>query len=200
MTNPYSKVIDDNEELAKKIYIILNNLRLRLSRANIKQIKAETERAFANIEEKAFSMFYENAKAVKQDLTKSELKKWLDDYYIVTQYVYYNELNRKKQRYIETLITLKDNEFSYNGVDAMTAQKRLAKSLSKQFEEYGVMIVDKATLAEYEKESVKRVKWVAQLDNSVCAECAKRDGKTYSIEKVPSKPHYGCRCYLVKVG
>lgn len=77
MTNPYSKVIDDNEELAKKIYIILNNLRLRLSQANIKQIKAETERAFANIEKKAFSMFYENAKAVKQDLTKSELKNGL---------------------------------------------------------------------------------------------------------------------------
>lgn len=144
MTTPYQQLLDDNEKLAKKIYIILNNLRLRLSKTSVKQIKKETERAFYKIEQAAFTMLLRNAKAYRQDITEDEVKKWLNEYYIVTQYVYYNELKRKEQRYIETLITLKDNDYSYNGIDAMTAQKRLARGLKKQFEEYGVMIVDKA--------------------------------------------------------
>mgnify|MGYP003243613783 CR=1 FL=1 len=169
MTTPYQQLLDDNEKLAKKIYIILNNLRLRLSKTSVKQI------------------------------TEDEVKKWLNEYYIVTQYVYYNELKRKEQRYIETLITLKDNDYSYNGIDAMTAQKRLARGLKKQFEEYGVMIVDKARTTAFKAQGVSKLKWVSQTDKNVCAECIKRNGKIYKIDKVPPKPHYGCRCYMVKV-
>lgn len=199
MTTPYQQLLDDNEKLAKKIYIILNNLRLRLSKTSVKQIKKETERAFYKIEQAAFTMLLRNAKAYRQDITEDEVKKWLNEYYIVTQYVYYNELKRKEQRYIETLITLKDNDYSYNGIDAMTAQKRLARGLKKQIEEYGVMIVDKARTTAFKAQGVSKLKWVSQTDKNVCAECIKRNGKIYKIDKVPPKPHYGCRCYMVKV-
>ena len=199
MTTPYQQLLDDNEKLAKKIYIILNNLRLRLSKTSVKQIKKETERAFYKIEQAAFAMFLRNAKAYRQDITEDEVKKWLNEYYIVTQYVYYNELKRKEQRYIETLITLKDNDYSYNGIDAMTAQKRLARGLKKQIEEYGVMIVDKARTTTVKAQGVSTLKWVSRTDKNVCAECIKRNGKIYKIDKVPPKPHYGCRCYMVKV-
>ncbi len=199
MTTPYQQLLDDNEKLAKKIYIILNNLRLRLSKTSVKQIKKETERAFYKIEQAAFAMFLRNAKAYRQDITEDEVKKWLNEYYIVTQYVYYNELKRKEQRYIETLITLKDNDYSYNGIDAMTAQKRLARGLKKQIEEYGVMIVDKARTTTFKAQGVSTLKWVSRTDKNVCAECIKRNGKIYKIDKVPPKPHYGCRCYMVKV-
>lgn len=200
MTTPYQQLLDDNEELAKKIFIILNNLRLRLHEKSTKQIKKETEKAFYKIEQAVFAVFLRNAKAYKQDVTEDEVKKWLNEYYIVTQYVYYNELKRKEQRYVETLITIKDNDYSYNGIEAMTAQKRLAKGLKKQFEEYGVMIVDKAIIADLKAQGVTELKWVTQKDRNVCAECIKRNGKIYKINKVPPKPHYGCRCYMVKVG
>ena len=73
MTTPYQQLLDDNEKLAKKIYIILNNLRLRLSKTSVKQIKKETERAFYKIEQAAFTMLLRNAKAYRQDITEDEV-------------------------------------------------------------------------------------------------------------------------------
>ena len=77
--------------------------------------------------------------------------------------------------------------------------QRTANLWWTQTAQYGIDVVDEATLRAYMDMGVDRVRWVATLDKKTCKVCRDRDNKIYEILKVPKKTHYNCRCYLEPV-
>lgn len=108
----------------------------------------------------------------------------------VTKYIYKNELDRKRSRFAEGVIS------SDTPREEVELAKRLLIALNKQF-------VDDATfdalIQAYEDDGVKRVRWITAVDDRRCTECKSRHNKIFDIDAVPPKPHLHCRCYVEKV-
>lgn len=140
--------------------------------------------------------FLRLAKARYKDITgKDGLgMKWLLvlllGYNPVTEYVYENEVQRKRERFAESLIS---------SPNKLIMIKRATTLWQRQTEQYLILVEDAAVLEAYKALGVKRVRWITQHDDKRCNECAERSGKIYDINNVPPKPHRYCRCYLEPV-
>jgi SPP1 gp7 family putative phage head morphogenesis protein len=117
-------------------------------------------------------------------------------YNLVTGYLYDREAERKRLRLNEQILTAReyDSREMYN--DSL---RRTANLWWTQTAQYGIDVVDEATLQAYTDMGVEKVKWVAELDSRTCKVCRDRNGVIYELSKVPSKTHYNCRCYLEPV-
>lgn len=114
-------------------------------------------------------------------------------YNLVTGYLYGKEAERKRLRLNEQILTARE----YADRDMLRDGLRTSANLwYTQTVQYGVDIVDAATLKAYKDRGIKYVEWVSQDDGKECAECKARNGKVFRITEVPAKSHYGCRCYL----
>lgn len=112
----------------------------------------------------------------------------LNAYDPVTKYVYINEIERKRARLFESLVA------SANKSQEIDTALRYFSSMMRQ---YALTVSDKAVLQAYKDNGEQKVKWITTPDDRRCVECAKRDGKIYDIDKIPPKPHLGCRCILI---
>ena len=114
-------------------------------------------------------------------------------YNLVTGYLYDREAERKRLRLNEQILTAReyDSREMYN--DGL---RRTANLWWTQTAQYGIDVVDKATLQAYTDMGVEKVKWIAELDSRTCNVCRNRNGVIYELSKVPQKTHYNCRCYL----
>lgn len=117
-------------------------------------------------------------------------------YNLVTGYLYDKEAERKRLRLNEQILTAReyDSREMYN--DGL---RRTANLWWTQTAQYGIDVVDKATLQAYTDMGVEKVKWVAELDSRTCKICRERNGVIYELSKVPNKTHYNCRCHLEPV-
>lgn len=129
----------------------------------------------------------DNSFITRQWLTENVL----EEYDKVTKYIYTNEVDRKRSRLVESLIA-SDNKS--NEID------RALKLWSAMISQYAITAVDTATVSAYKSLGVKEVVWKCRLDSRTCGICLSRNGNYYPIDKVPPKPHIGCRCYLVPKG
>lgn len=141
--------------------------------------------------------FLKLARARYKDITGEEDEKkismkWLLvlllGYNPVTEYVYENEVTRKRERFTESVIA---------GANKLAMINRAMTLWLRQTEQYLILVEDAAVLEAYKAIGVKRVRWVTQHDKKRCADCAERSGKIYDINHIPPKPHLNCRCYLV---
>lgn len=125
----------------------------------------------------------------------------------VTHYTYTHEVDRKRERLEEAV-----NSVPTPGKAKITLHGKAPKVTTKTMEfqrslrlwarmtgEYCDIVTDEATLKAYRDAGVKRVIWHTEEDDKVCEICGHRDGKVYDIDKVPVKPHWGCRCWLEAV-
>lgn len=108
----------------------------------------------------------------------------------VTKYIYKNELDRKRSRFAEGVIS------SDTPREEVELAKRLLIALNKQFADDATF---DALIQAYEDDGVKRVRWITAVDDRRCAECKSRHNKIFDIDAVPPKPHLHCRCYVEKV-
>lgn len=117
-------------------------------------------------------------------------------YNLVTGYLYDKEVERKRLRLNEQILTAReyDSREMYN--DGL---RRTANLWWTQTAQYGIDVVDAATLQAYTDMGVEKVKWIAELDSRTCKVCRDRNGVIYELSKVPQKTHYNCRCYLEPV-
>ena len=117
-------------------------------------------------------------------------------YNLITGYVYPREAERKRLRLNEQILTARefDSRELYNA-----GLQKAANLWWTQTSQYGVDVVDQATLQAYEDVGVKKVQWIAELDKRTCKVCRERNGKIYELAKIPPKTHYNCRCYLEPV-
>ena len=118
------------------------------------------------------------------------LMEYLEFYDPVTKYVYANEVERKRDRLAEA-------------VNASTEKvKEFTKGLGywvQMTAHYADDVSDTATIKAFKDAGITKVMWHTVTDNRVCEDCEERDGKVYNINKIPPKPHWGCRCYLTAV-
>lgn len=132
---------------------------------------------------------YENAEG--EDLS-TITEQWLLDmvleyYDSVTKYVYANEVDRKCSRLYESLVASNNKSAEVD---------RALRYWSAMVSQYAITTTDAATLQAYKDSGVSKVKWVTVKDSRRCKECLNREGKIYSIDNIPPKPHIGCRCYV----
>ena len=117
-------------------------------------------------------------------------------YNLVTGYLYKKEADRKRLRLNEQILTAREynNRQLYNG-----SLRRTANLWWTQTTQYGISMVDEATVKGFKDMGVKFVRWVAADDDRTCPTCNGRDGVIYKLSRIPGKPHYGCRCYVTPV-
>ena len=121
---------------------------------------------------------------------------FLGAYNFVSGYLYESEAERKRLRLAEQMLTAREylNRSLYN--DSL---RRSANLWWTQTSHYMLDAVDTATLDGYRDSGVEKVMWNTNIDGRECSVCRERNGKIYSIDKVPPKAHRNCRCYLTPV-
>lgn len=118
----------------------------------------------------------------------------LGGYNLVTGYLYDKEADRKRLRLNEQILTARE----YNNREMyQESLRRTANLWWTQTAQYAISAVDEATIKGFKDMGVKEVRWIAADDEKTCPTCGERDNKIYKLNKIPPKPHYGCRCYVV---
>lgn len=113
---------------------------------------------------------------------------YLNTFNPTSTYIYTKEAERKKYRSYEAIMSSGAKVKSFD-----IAKKYWAQMVA----EYAIEITDAATLKAYKDKGLKKVRWLTEDDDRVCHICREREDKVYDIDKVPEKPHWGCRCYYV---
>ena len=132
----------------------------------------------------------------EEEIDRDWLVGVLAGYNLVTGYLYNREADRKRLRLNEQILTARE----YGNREMFQGSLRKSANLWwTQTSQYGISVVDEATIKGFKDMGVKRVQWVAADDEKTCPTCGARDNKIYRINKIPPKPHYGCRCYIVPV-
>lgn len=123
-------------------------------------------------------------------------KKWLllllAEYNPVMEYIYDNEVERKRDRMQESVIGAPASE-------KRAAYVRAANAWGKQTGWFADAVADAASLEAFDDMGFKFVQWHTQEDSRVCPVCEERDKKIYPIDDIPAKPHPGCRCWYTPV-
>lgn len=157
----------------------------------------ETKTLYHDLEEANEEAFLEVARARYKDITGKPpgrkisaawLLAFLAAYNPVTEFVYKHEVDRKRARLAEAVIA------SSNKLEAI---RRAMMLWIRQTQQFGIMVEDHAVITAYKDMGVKRVRWITQVDERRCPDCKARHRKVYSINNIPPKPHWGCRCYLI---
>lgn len=162
------------------------------------RILAENEKAYQKAAKKAYTKAKKEAEVLgytaedKEELDHEWLLGVLLAYNLVTGYLYDREAERKRLRLNEQVLTAR--EFGDRKM-LNDSSRKSANLLWTQTMQYGIDVVDKATLQAYKDMGVEKVRWVAELDSRTCKVCRQRNGKIYELSKFPTKPHYNCRCY-----
>jgi len=63
-----------------------------------------------------------------------------------------------------------------------------------------VAYYQRKSLERMRNQGIKKVEWIATLDDRVCNDCLIRDGEIFDIDSAPEIPaHKGCRCCYAPV-
>jgi SPP1 gp7 family putative phage head morphogenesis protein len=161
----------------------------KITLAMFERLITANKEAYLKIAKKAYS-----AAKGPESVDSNFIDDVLLAYNLVTGYLYKNEAERKRLRLNEQILTAREHA---DGNMYRESLRKTANLWYTQTAQYGVDIVDAATLKAYRDRGIKYVKWIAQDDGRECADCGGRSGKVYKISDIPSKTHYGCRCYLI---
>lgn len=160
---------------------------LRLAKELYEELEKDNEAAFLSIAREVYG------KNKPKDFGLPAypwLKEKMNDYDPVLLYVYLHEVERKRDRAAEGINAAKNKNYEFKKAlslwDRMTSQ--VADNMA--YEAHLQALLDSG---------VKYVRWETQEDEKVCAECGPRDGRIYSIDKLPPRPHWRCRCWLTAV-
>ena len=174
-----------------------------ITKAMFDRLLSENEKMYRTAADKAYSKAKTTAEEAgyrEEEKTDGVGGEWLMavllGYNFVTGYVYDREAERKRLRLNEQILTAReyDDRQLFNGSLQRTANLWWTQTL-----QYGITVVDRATLKGYEDMGVKKVRWKSVIDGRECKVCRERHDKIYKISEVPEKAHYNCRCYLEPV-
>lgn len=180
----------------KRFIRVMDRLKRRLASIDeISVLLTESEQTIAELDRITRAMLLKAAKKAYKDnggkldtIGEMWLIAYLSGLSPVTKYSYTNEVDRKRSRFFETLAA----------TDKDPKELKTALMLwSHMAGEYALEVTDAAVMEAFWEANVKKVRWLTEMDDRECAECASRNNKVYRISKVPSKPHWGCRCILV---
>lgn len=196
MTTPYSKT-DKTIAYLNKQYAKLFRRLTSFEELNVIQVSHEiygeverlVERESTRLVKSVYDSYSESGAISVEDANAFVLTLMMA-YNPVTKYVYRNELERKRSRFVEGVIS------SDTPREEVELAKRLLVALNRQFEDD---VTFDTVVKAYEDDGVKEVRWITADDDKRCAECKSRHNKIYPIHKIPPKPHRFCRCYVERV-
>lgn len=122
-------------------------------------------------------------------ITKKWLNEYLDSFNPVITYRYKDEVDRKKYRMFE----------AYMATKLLKEIDKCMKLWTLQVTQACTDLTDKAIVDAAKNAGYKWVVWLTEHDDKVCKHCSPRDKKVYSINDIPPKPHYNCRCWVVPI-
>ena len=114
----------------------------------------------------------------------------------VTEYIYTEEVPRKRARFYETLLAL--IAMRRTTTETEKTYKRARDLWGRQTEQYEINVVDMARRKAFEDNGISQFMWNTQEDEKVCSVCRPRDGVIYAAGNIPTR-HYLCRCWLTPV-
>lgn len=124
------------------------------------------------------------------------IEDYLGGYDPVSQYVYEKEVDRKRMRLNESILTAKE----YADVEKLhKAVKKAADLWFTQSSQYALDIMLGALIETYRRSGVKKLRWNTVIDGHECVDCRELDGKVFPIDSYPAPQHYGCRCFPTPV-
>lgn len=140
---------------------------------------------------------FKNVKTPKENVSDSEVKKFVKDFLEtpdhVTKYIFNDETDRKRARMFEALISM-----MIAGKKNYRAELKVCMRLwTRQIQQTADDITMASLVESYKKSGVKKVVWHTQEDEKVCDECHELDKRVFDINNIPEIPqHYACRCYV----
>ena len=149
-----------------------------------KEAETLTQSCFLELAQKVYKETVNNPKF---NFELAWVAGFLDQYNPTTKYVFSHEVERKAARCAESIIA------SNTKVREVETALRYWSNMVTQ---YADDITVAAVVQAYKDDGVEKVIWLTEMDNRRCKECAKREGKIYDIDKIPPKPHIGCRCWI----
>jgi SPP1 gp7 family putative phage head morphogenesis protein len=196
-SSPYGKTDKTIEYLNKQYMKLFRSLTAfdemnvievsrEIYREVLKQIKQESTRLVKSV----YKAHRDKGETISSKDANALVLALMLAYNPVTKYVFKNELDRKRARFAEGVIS------SDTPMEEVALAKRLLADMSKQFEDD---VTFEAVIQAYRDDGVEKVRWITEADDRRCSECKSRHGKIYSIDNVPPKPHRHCRCYVEKV-
>lgn len=176
---------DAKDEAAQRGFDELNVL--EVTRTLYDQLRKDNQDVFLELAQER----YQEAEPHGEKLPDLEwLLALLAAYNVVTKVIYDNDVERKRQ-------------YTAEGINSSTAKvtefRRGLHYWADLTATYGDIVTDESTLKAYRDAGVKKVRWVTAGDEKVCETCRERNGKIYSINSIPTKPHRRCRCVFEPV-
>ncbi len=202
------------DKLKKKIRQEFNSLAvLSFDELNVLNTRKKVKQIYDDIEEFNLMSYAEIFKFVVKEtmkmLTPAEIHKlerysdkeilmmvtgFLGMVNPVTGYLYTPELERKRLRLVEEILTSREVDSRERLNKAL---KRSADLMYTQSLQYADDVSDFAEKTVLENAGLEKVVWNTERDGKVCSECAAKDGKVFLISDAGLfKEHYHCRCYL----
>ncbi len=108
----------------------------------------------------------------------------------LTGYIFLNDKDRKRQYYAESILS---------GGNIANETKKAMRYYYGAIRQYADIVTTDAALQAFRDTGVRHVRWRTNLDGRECRTCWNRNDNIYSINNVPVRPHYGCRCWLERV-
>lgn len=202
----YEKYLEDLKKRIQREFVRLNAagfdeldiIRLnRRTRAMYRRLEAYNEQQYEDLAEEAFAWCQDYMEAYGVRLKPQEVvREILNGYNPVTQYVYSNEIGRKRMRLNEAILTAREVQDRKMYEEAIKKASSLWFTQSKQ---YAIEIVIGTIMAVLKEKDARWLRWNTMEDERVCPECRSRNGEIYPFSEYPSRPHYGCRCYPTMV-
>lgn len=123
-----------------------------------------------------------------EDITVDWVQDMLEEIDPITLYAFLPEAERKKERLTEALAASQNRDQEID---------RALRAWTKQTSQYADNSVHNARLEAFAAAGVKKVRWQDMEDERVCHQCHDLNGQIFDINRVPPRPHYGCRCILI---
>ena len=174
----------------------------KVTKEMFERLLSDNEKMYRKVADDAYSKATKKARSAgfTEEEPEGVRGEWLIGvllaYNFITGYLYDREAERKRLRLNEQILTAREYDSREMFNDSL---RRTANLWWTQTAQYGIDVVDEATIQAYKDMGVDKVRWIAELDSRTCEVCRDRNGVIYELSKVPKKTHYNCRCHLEPV-
>lgn len=209
---PYQLADKEIKKLNRKAIRRFSKAKRNLAKIDELNVVEVSKELYEGLESDNEQAFLELARAKYEECVphgnKKPDRKWLIAllmmYSPVTQYVYKNEVERKRQYMQESVSGALKLQKEHGAGDKISgiSEKEIRKAMS-YWTNFTAQYVDdiefETSIKAYKDAGVKEVEWHTREDEKVCEVCGPRDGEIYPIGKIPPKPHRHCRCWVTAV-
>lgn len=202
-TTPYKNADEQLKKILRTAKREFNKHRLKnflpFDEINVLRLKKTSKSLYKKLDKMNREFYMRTAQEAyraaggQNELDEEWLLVFLENSDPVTEYIYTHEVDRKRDRFFESILALLAVE--HTSLEIEKTYKKAIDLWCRQTEQYEINIVDYARVQAFKENGEGFVQWFTQEDEKVCAICAPRNGEIYPINAIPDR-HYNCRCWV----